>query len=43
VAELRESEVEILTGLLTIQSYKAGKFIVKPGRRKLEDALADIG
>jgi CRP/FNR family cyclic AMP-dependent transcriptional regulator len=39
VAELRESEVEILTGLLTIQSYKAGKFIVKPGSRKLEDAL----
>ncbi len=39
VSELRESEIEILTDLITVQSYKAGKFIVKPGSRKLEDAL----
>ncbi len=39
VAELRESEIEILTSLLTVQTYKAGQFIVKPGSRKLEDAL----
>lgn len=39
IAELRDSEIEILIGLLTIQRYKAGEFIAKPGDRPLSDAL----
>ena len=39
VAELRESEIEILLGLLTTQLYKAGEFIAKPDGCSLKDAL----
>lgn len=39
IAELRDSEIEILIGLLTIQRYKAGEFIAKPGDCPLRDAL----
>lgn len=39
VSELRESEIEILKDLFIVKSYRAGEFIVKPGSRKLEDAL----
>jgi len=39
VAELRESEIEILLGLLTTQHYKAGEFIAKPDSCSLKDAL----
>jgi CRP-like cAMP-binding protein len=39
IAELRDFEIEILLGLLTIQHYKAGEFITKPGDCPLSDAL----
>lgn len=39
IAELRDYEVEILVGLLTIQRYQAGEFIAKPGNCPLSDAL----
>jgi len=39
IAELRDHEIEILVDLLTIQCYKAGEFIAKPGDCSLGDAL----
>ncbi len=39
VAELREAEIEILLGLLTVRHYKAGEFISRPGDGELGDAL----
>ena len=39
VAELCEAEIEILLGLLTVGSYKAGEFISLPGDCSLGDAL----
>ncbi len=39
IAELRESEIKILLGLLTMQHYKAGEFIARPGACLLNDAL----
>ena len=38
-AELRESEIEILLGLLTVQHCRAGEFIAKQGDGPLSDAL----
>ena len=38
-AELRESEIEILLGLLTTRHYKAGEFISRPEGCSLKDAL----
>lgn len=39
IAELREAEVEILLGLLTVKHYKTGEFISRPGEDNLGDAL----
>lgn len=39
IAELHDHEIEILVDLLTIQSYKAGEFIARPGDCSLGDAL----
>jgi CRP-like cAMP-binding protein len=39
IAELRDAEIQILIGLLTIKSYKAGQSIAKPGDYSLSDAL----
>lgn len=39
VTELSESEVEVLTGLLTLRRYKSGEFIARPGELHLGDAL----
>lgn len=39
IAELREHEIDILTGLLAVQRYQAGEFIAKPGKCTLGDAL----
>lgn len=38
-AELSAAEIEILSGLVTVQNYKAGSFIVSPGFCTLGDAL----
>jgi CRP-like cAMP-binding protein len=39
IAELQDHEIETLVELLSIQSYKAGEFIAKPGDCSLSDAL----
>lgn len=39
IAELGESEIEVLRGLLTVRRYRAGEFIAKPGACVLQDAL----
>jgi CRP/FNR family transcriptional regulator, cyclic AMP receptor protein len=39
IAELHDHEIETLVELLSIQSYKAGEFIAKPGDCSLSDAL----
>lgn len=39
IAELRDVEIEILLGLLTIRYYKAGEFLCKPGDCTMGDAL----
>lgn len=39
VAELRDYEIEILVGLLTIRCYRAGELIAQPGACTLSDAL----
>lgn len=39
IAELRDAEIQILVGLLTIKSYKAGQSIAKSGDYSLSDAL----
>ncbi|MEQ1590416.1 MAG: cyclic nucleotide-binding domain-containing protein [Gallionella sp.] len=39
IEELRDAEIQILVGLLTIKSYKAGAFIATPGDYSLSDAL----
>lgn len=39
VAELREAEIEILLGMLTVRHYKIGEFISSPGDGGLGDAL----
>ncbi len=39
IEELRDAEIQILVGLLTIKSYKAGQYIAKPGDLSLNDAL----
>lgn len=39
IAELRDFEIQILIGLLTIQRYEAGQFIGKPSYTPLRDAL----
>lgn len=37
--ELRDSEIEILAGIMTIQRYKAGDLIVEPGQNPLGESL----
>ncbi len=39
IAELRDFEIQILIGTLTIKCYRAGEFIVKSGDHSLNDAL----
>ena len=37
--ELRDAEVEALADIITIQDYKKGEYLVKPGDSKLRNAL----
>jgi CRP-like cAMP-binding protein len=39
ISELRDTEIRILCGLLTLKSYQAGQSIAKPGGYSLGDAL----
>ena len=37
--ELRDAEIEALAGIVTVQEYKKGEFLVQPGDSKLRNAL----
>lgn len=37
--ELRDSEIEVLAGVVTLQRYKAGEVIIEPGRNPLAESL----
>lgn len=37
--ELRDSEIEVLAGVVTLQRYKAGGVIIEPGRNPLAESL----
>ena len=37
--ELRDAEIEVLAGIVTVQEYKKGEFLVQPGDSKLRNAL----
>ncbi len=39
ITELRDFEIQILVGMLTIKRYQAGDFITRPGDAPLGDAL----
>ena len=41
--ELRDSEIEHLASMITIQEYKAGDFILQPGETALKDSLLILG
>ncbi len=41
--ELRDSEIDILASIISVQEYKAGSYIVKPGDAELKDSLFILG
>ena len=41
--ELRDAEIEALASVMTVQDYKAGEFLLRPGETKLEKTLMILG
>jgi len=37
--ELRDAEIELLAGVVKVQEYKAGEFLLQPGNSKLRNTL----
>ena len=42
-SELRDAEIEALAGVMTVQDYKAGEFLLRPGDNRLEKTLMILG
>ena len=42
-SELRDAEIEVLAGIMTVNEYKAGEFLLRPGDVKLEKTLMILG
>ena len=42
-SELRDAEIEVLAGIMTVQEYKAGEFLLRPDDVKLEKTLMILG
>ena len=41
--ELRDAEIEALASVMTVQEYKAGEFLLRPGETLLEKTLMILG
>jgi CRP/FNR family transcriptional regulator, cyclic AMP receptor protein len=42
-SELRDAEIEVLAGIMTVHEYKAGEFLLRPGDNRLEKTLMILG
>lgn len=42
-SELRDAEIEALASVMTVQDYKAGEFLLRPGDLKLAKTLLILG
>ena len=42
-SELRDAEIEALAGMMTVQDYKAGEFLLKSGDNRVEKTLMILG
>ena len=41
--ELRDAEIEALGSVMTVQDYKSGEYLLRPGENKLEKTLMILG